>query len=528
MTGLRYPHLKWVSTEPGYPDGGLGYTQPLTGETAYDGSDASRLGYYNQRFVANPEEDMWGFFTTPSPERDYPLYMRKDTEYVPCWGEPEESDYAHSPESAQRALAEAELFHYASLNGYRDSSPQVYQLWKSTGTFAALSRKLGYRYRLAEATAPPSVNAGQSFALTLKIANDGYARPVNPRAVALILRGADAIYTLPFNPEEDERLWLPGGLKQKTLVMNNLLPSSLPAGTYQVLLNLPDPYPSLADNPDYSIRLANQNMWESSTGYNNLNITLQVKKDTNVPSSGTGLTYALYNNKTLSGTPLVTGTDPTVNFNWQKGSPAPGLPQDNFSVRWSGQVKPEHSEQYTFYTQADDGTRLWVDGKLLIDDWTNHAVREKQGKIALQADQKYDIKLEYLENGGQAVCKLLWKSASQGKQVIPQAHLYHQSNNNAARLAQQSPKKSPAVEANRGRVYPNPSSGQFTLEGIPAEDSQVSLYDLLGKRVPLQIQRINAQRLLLQPQGQVPAGLYLLRVQDATGGVTLQKITLTY
>ena len=140
-------------------------------------------------------------------------------------------------------------------------------------------------------------------------------------------------------------------------------------------------------------------------------------------TSGTGLAYAVFGNKALSGNPVATGMDAQVNFDWKTGGKVSGL-TDNFSVRWTGEVQPQYSQEYTFYTQADDGTRLWVNGTLLIDDWTNHAVTEKSGKITLQAGQKYAIKLEYFENTGGAVCKLLWSSSSRSKQVIPQARLY--------------------------------------------------------------------------------------------------------
>ncbi len=140
-------------------------------------------------------------------------------------------------------------------------------------------------------------------------------------------------------------------------------------------------------------------------------------------TSGTGLASAVFSNKTLSGSPVATGTDAQVNFDWKTGGKVSGL-TDNFSVRWTGEVQPQYSQQYTFYTQADDGTRLWVNGQLLINDWTNHAVREESGKIALEAGKKYSIKLEYFENTGGAVCRLLWSSSSRSKQIIPQARLY--------------------------------------------------------------------------------------------------------
>jgi hypothetical protein len=93
-------------------------------------------------------------------------------------------------------------------------------------------------------------------------------------------------------------------------------------------------------------------------------------------------------------------------------------------VHWSGQVKPEFTEKYTFYTLADDGVRLWVNGKLLVNDWKDHGPTESQGSIDLQAGQKYDIVMEYFENQLGATAKLSWSSASRAKEVIPTERLY--------------------------------------------------------------------------------------------------------
>ena len=62
-----------------------------------------------------------------------------------------------------------------------------------------------------------------------------------------------------------------------------------------------------------------------------------------------------------------------LNFNRSQGSPATELGPDNFSVRWSGEVQPLYSQEYTFYTVSDDGVRLWVNGVKLIDNWSDHA-----------------------------------------------------------------------------------------------------------------------------------------------------------
>jgi len=117
-------------------------------------------------------------------------------------------------------------------------------------------------------------------------------------------------------------------------------------------------------------------------------------------------------------------TDAQVNFNWKTGAPLTTLGVDNFSVRWTGQIMPRYSETYTFHTLSDDGIRLWVNGQQIINNWTVHHTTDDQGTIALQAGQKYDIKLEYYEQNGGATSKLLWASASQKKEIIPKDRMF--------------------------------------------------------------------------------------------------------
>lgn len=139
--------------------------------------------------------------------------------------------------------------------------------------------------------------------------------------------------------------------------------------------------------------------------------------------TGTGLKAEYYDNKDLTNLKL-TRTDAAVDFKWDQGSPDKSIESDTFSARWTGQVQPLYSEKYTFHTTSDDGVRLWVNGKKLINDWADHSTVENKGAIALVAGKKYDIKLEYYENKGRAVNKLLWSSPSQQKQIIPQSQLY--------------------------------------------------------------------------------------------------------
>ena len=104
--------------------------------------------------------------------------------------------------------------------------------------------------------------------------------------------------------------------------------------------------------------------------------TLKVEGATVAPPTGSGLRAEYFvKDKNLAGTPVLTRTDSTVNFNWRGGSPDAQLPCDKFSVRWTGQVEAQYSETYTFITRSDDGVRLWVNGERIIDNWTDHAVQ---------------------------------------------------------------------------------------------------------------------------------------------------------
>jgi hypothetical protein len=115
--------------------------------------------------------------------------------------------------------------------------------------------------------------------------------------------------------------------------------------------------------------------------------------------------------------------DPTVDFNWGTNSPDPSVNSNNFTVRWTGMLTAPNSATYTFYTQSDDGIRLWVGGQQLIDNWTDHSNTLDSGDIALTAGQQYEIILEYYEAGGDAVCELSWSTPSMDRAAIPSQYL---------------------------------------------------------------------------------------------------------
>jgi hypothetical protein len=145
--------------------------------------------------------------------------------------------------------------------------------------------------------------------------------------------------------------------------------------------------------------------------------------------TGTGLLgeYRTVQVRTFTNAPTLTRIDTTVDTNYATGSPAPSIISvDNFTARWSGQVQPLYSQDYTFYDASDDGSRLWINGLLIVDHWVPQGITETASPttLSLVAGQKYDLVMEYFEQTSTAEVHLRWSSASQLKQAIPMTQLY--------------------------------------------------------------------------------------------------------
>ncbi|MDF3066671.1 MAG: hypothetical protein K0R38_2272 [Polyangiaceae bacterium] len=130
-----------------------------------------------------------------------------------------------------------------------------------------------------------------------------------------------------------------------------------------------------------------------------------------------GFNAEYYDNQNFTGL-FVTRADPTIDFDWGAAAPATGMQGDTFSVRWTGNVVPQFSETYNFYTVSDDGVRLWVNNVLVIDNFTDHGPTENTATVALVAGQSYPIRMEFYENGGGAVAKLHWSSPSLTRRAV--------------------------------------------------------------------------------------------------------------
>lgn len=125
-----------------------------------------------------------------------------------------------------------------------------------------------------------------------------------------------------------------------------------------------------------------------------------------------GLKAEYFANPNLEGTPALTRVDASIDFAWGGEAPAPGLPLDNFSARWTGTLTGPVTGRCVLRSLSDDGVRVYLDDKLLIDDWTDHGPSPRDCSVTLEAGKQYGIRVEYYERGGGALMRLGLESTS--------------------------------------------------------------------------------------------------------------------
>jgi hypothetical protein len=249
-------------------------SEPIRPDEAFSGRDVSRVGHHNDCFLAAPDD--WGTYRLDAPGglAAQKGYLAGDNRFVPqggetCNGGVEARPFIPCP----NALLELKAQHWSQLNN--DYNLDVLNLWRSQGCYPQIAERLGYRFRLTRARVQASANPGGALRGEIQLVNDGFAAPYNSRGLELVLRSkrTGAIYVLKL--ADDPRRW--GSGEAHTIEIATNLPRAVLPGAYDLLLNLPDPAPRLHDRPVYSIRLANSGVWEPARGYNNLQLSLDVR-----------------------------------------------------------------------------------------------------------------------------------------------------------------------------------------------------------------------------------------------------------
>jgi beta-glucosidase len=139
-------------------------------------------------------------------------------------------------------------------------------------------------------------------------------------------------------------------------------------------------------------------------------------------AAGQGLKGEYFRGRDFAGEPMLTRTDARVSFRWDRGSPTDdlvaqgqlpvnrALPNDNFCIRWTGQLVPPVSGRYEITVGANDGFRLFIDGRQVIDSWTiNPRMQSMSAFVDLEAGKPRDIRLEYFEDVRDAEVRLAWR-----------------------------------------------------------------------------------------------------------------------
>ena len=226
---------------------------------AHTPTTKARLAGHNDCYLAGADDQ--GTFRGQE-ER---AYWNAETKYTIMGGETcAMSKYCECPNTLDNLAKQ----HFSYLN--QSYNRTVINYWIKNEFYDELKERLGYRLVLSEADITKKPAAGSPLRVVLLIRNDGFASIMNPRDAELVLTGPDGkvVKTWPLN--SDPRYWMGG---ETTVVDQTVqLPSGL-SGEYTICLNLPDP--DYRDNPLYSIRLANKDVWDEETGFNKLHtITL--------------------------------------------------------------------------------------------------------------------------------------------------------------------------------------------------------------------------------------------------------------
>lgn len=269
MVALRYPHYKRDI---------FNNENPLTPEEAFKGTYRARTGAVNNCFLASSDD--WGTYDHIYPKivNEQKDFLHLDNRFVVQGGEVcDTSEYDDCP----NALQELARMRWSTLNLEPSDAASILEDWEKQGCMAEIKNRLGYRFRLIQSAISSQVQPGGEFSMSFEITNDGWASLYNPRKLEVILRNTKTRSEYFLQIEEDPRMWMPG--TQKLVNITTGIPVNMPQGEYDLFLNLPDPTPRLYNLPNFSIRLANKNLWEASTGYNSLQRTVSINSSTTMP-----------------------------------------------------------------------------------------------------------------------------------------------------------------------------------------------------------------------------------------------------
>jgi hypothetical protein len=268
----------------------------------------ARIGHHNDCLLADyTDVGTFNNYSTDTPDTTtFKAYLQVDAARdVAVGGETCGGTYANAKCLSAGGQAENELrrFHYSFLNA--DWSPAVLGNW--TPCLDDISKRLGYRFVLQTATYPTTATNNSPINIQFGVKNDGYAVPFNPRKAEFVLQNTTTNTRYYAAIASNSQQWQ---VNATTTVNESFCLNTVPNGTYDLFLNLPDLATALRTNPNYSIQCANTNVWQPTTGYNKF--SLATSQRIVVSGSGSGCASNLTKFLTTSVLPIE-----LINFNGQ-------------------------------------------------------------------------------------------------------------------------------------------------------------------------------------------------------------------
>lgn len=254
---IRRPWWK----DPSYGTDALYPGQQVSEETAFTTAPVARIGHHNDAFLASSDD--WGTYDSANVAANK-AFLAGDTLYVPIGGET--ANYNSTLHTCANVLNELQTLHWTFL--HEDYYPDTVNALKSAGCWDTIAAKLGYRLVLTTATVPLVIKDQVPFNLAFTVENRGWAPPYESRPVYLVVLDAstgDAVTSTVLSGV-DIRRWKPGQSQTVSLSVSVSLPS--PPSGMGLALWLPDTSPGLAPRPEYSLRFANDAVWDSVRGWN--------------------------------------------------------------------------------------------------------------------------------------------------------------------------------------------------------------------------------------------------------------------
>lgn len=247
-------------------------SKPLSLAEAFKGTAKSRIGHYNDGLVANPSEGQ-ALSVDPAERRIEESYLNLDNRFVPAVAETEYFDKGESSR-CPRSMNIIRSRRYSLI--HKRFNLNTLNQWKQEGCFDEIEKRIGYRFVAIQSEMPQSISKSLKIPLRLVMQNQGWASPFNRRLVEIVFkdRKSGKIYKSDVSSQTDPRQWLP---EKGKFTVNLQITHKLTPGTYDLYLNLPDPMPKLKNRAEYSIQLANSNMWNQASGFNNLGRTISIR-----------------------------------------------------------------------------------------------------------------------------------------------------------------------------------------------------------------------------------------------------------